>query len=1036
MSTATVERWLEGLGYASEAAVLHRQGALLPDGHPYASELNALLQPEGAIRAQAVFDVEGVPTVVFVEDDGAALRTIPLDEIRKRIWNQNLASIVIEVSGDVARAMPVKKLTNAEEVLELSSARPDGPFSALDVRSANVLRRKPTWFDVKDRVDQKLLENLSVLVAQLTRLGFASNWTEELRRQRAELLMGQVLFISYLEHRDIVGATYRERRGVSQLHTLIRNVDRKELGRLIDSLRKDFNGDFLGDDRHDPWSRLNETGFGLLDSFLRRTELSTGQQSFWNYDFSFLPVELLSGLYETFLSTEEQAKHGAYYTPRNLAMLAVDQAFLTSTNPLEETIFDGACGSGILLTTAYRRLIALSEAKERRQLGFRERGELLLARIFGADINAMACRVTAFSLYLSLLEGLAPADIMEAQDRDGVKLPTLAGRNLSSGNDGDFFVDHTASSERTFSLLISNPPWAEPQREEETSADLWARKYGIPYARRQIAGAYALHALDYLREGGRICLILPIGQFLGKSSEAFVEYILRAYRPTRLINFGDLQNLLFPTSENTCHVFVGSKRSVLEQRGIPLDEVFDYLVPKADLSLALGRLTMQSADRHILQTSQVASDPQILVTLMWGDRNDISIWTRLSLRSTFADFWGGTKDSRRWIVRKGVHLRDRSKTPVSAKPLMRKPFVPITALSTVAPLLHPDLLETWPKNQETVANISDELLEVFDGPRVLFPDGFSRLDHSIRAVFYEEMASFTHSVGVIKGPQEDRDLLRFVAVYLRSTLAKYFLMLRAWKMLCERNGVHLADVESFPFFDVESAPDPIRAKKALRNVSDLLAKLKGLSVQHQVDRYAALREQLDEQVFDYFDLKDQEKILIRESVEILMPSIRPRSFQNLYTPSQRRPEANHLAEYAKTLAESLTDWRMRTGGKGWFEVEVVTNELDREGSLGIVRVLYKGTTSKPATFKSDASDSVVQAVLRDLRAQGMDVIPAGETLQLIADSQFWLNDSLYLVRLLNRRSWTVRQALRDAESIVHTVQRHPARAEREEHRWQ
>jgi CheY-like chemotaxis protein len=187
--------------------------------------------------------------------------------------------------------------------------------------------------------------------------------------------------------------------------TLIRNVDRKELGRLIDSLRKDFNGDFLGDDRHDPWSRLNESGFGLLDSFLKRTELSTGQQSFWNYDFSFLPVELLYGLYETFLSTEEQAKHGAYYTPRNLAMLAVDQAFLTSTNPLEETIFDGACGSGILLTTAYRRLIALSEAKERRQLGFRERRELLLAQIFGADINVMACRVTAFSLYLSLPEG-------------------------------------------------------------------------------------------------------------------------------------------------------------------------------------------------------------------------------------------------------------------------------------------------------------------------------------------------------------------------------------------------------------------------------------------------------------------------------------------------------------------------------------------------------------------------------------------------------------------------------------------------------
>jgi len=190
------------------------------------------------------------------------------------------------------------------------------------------------------------LSRQSLCLGRTPHTRFASDEQEEMRRYRAELLMGQVLFISYLEHRDIVGATYRARRGVSQLHSLIRNANRSEVGRLIDFLRQDFNGDFLGDDRHDPWAALNDTGFALLDSFLRRTEMSTGQQNFWNYDFSFIPVELLSGLYETFLSTEEQAKTGAYYTPRNLAMLAVDQAFLTSENPLDETIFDGACGSG------------------------------------------------------------------------------------------------------------------------------------------------------------------------------------------------------------------------------------------------------------------------------------------------------------------------------------------------------------------------------------------------------------------------------------------------------------------------------------------------------------------------------------------------------------------------------------------------------------------------------------------------------------------------------------------------------------------
>jgi hypothetical protein len=87
------------------------------------------------------------------------------------------------------------------------------------------------------------------------------------------------------------------------------------------------------------------------------------------------------------------------------------------------------------------------------------------------------------------------------------------------------------------------------------------------------------------------------------------------------------------------------------------------------MSLALGRLTMQSADRHQLQTRSVAGDPQLLVTMMWGDANDLALWTRLIARGTFADFWKGPRELRRWINRKGIHLNDKSREAVSAEPL-------------------------------------------------------------------------------------------------------------------------------------------------------------------------------------------------------------------------------------------------------------------------------------------------------------------------------------------------------------------------------
>ncbi|ODS88398.1 MULTISPECIES: N-6 DNA methylase [unclassified Devosia] len=1021
--TTGVQNWLDKLGYSAEPAVLHVRGTPVSETHPYALEIKALLRPDGAIRAQAVFEVEGVPTVVFVGDDDNPLTSAALDDARKRIWNQNLATIVIEFKGDQALALPARKLKQAGERLRLEEARPDGPFSALDVATANLSRRLPKWFDVKARVDRKLLANLSTTVSKLSDDGYPKVASGKERRRLAELLMGQVLFVSYLEHREIVGTTYRQRREVAELHGLVTQHHRDGIRTLIDWLRSDFNGDFLGGDRHDPWTALSDAGFDLLNQFLRRTDMRTGQGDFWNYDFSYIPVELLSGLYEKFLTPEQQAKEGAYYTPRNLAMLAVDQAFMASPDPIAETIFDGACGSGILLTTAYRRLIALSEAKQGRQLGFAERARLLERSIFGGDINFMACRVTAFSLYLSLLEGLDPADILAAQERDGTKLPSLNGKNLIHGNDeADFFRKTHTFHGRRFSLIISNPPWAEPEGEDHTSTDDWADAAGVPFARRQIAGAYALRAREFLSEGGRVCLILPIGQFLGASSAAFVSHVLSTYRPTRLINFGDLQGLLFPTAENTCHVFLGEARSDESAIHIPFDETFEYLVPKADLSLALGRLTMQSADRHALQTRSVAEDPQLLVTMMWGDASDLAIWTRLALRGTFADFWQGPREFRRWVNRKGIHLNDKSRDAVDVGELRDKPHVPIAALSAGSPVLHPILLTKWPATQDTVVGLNDAVRAVFDGPRVLFPDGFSKGEQNIRAVYYDGPASFTHSIGVIAGKQEDAALLQFSAIYLRSTLARYFLMMRGWKMLCERNGVHLADVEAFPFFAPEDAPDVVAASSALATVQAQMTALTALPELDQGRRYADLRSEFDDAVFSYFGLTAEEQILVRETVEVLMPSIRPRSFKSLDTPAQHRADADDLKIYARALAEALTTWRTKTHGSGRFHVNVMASDPSRSGPSGIVRVAYSNQSTGQPQVSTEVSDELVLETLTQLRKAGLRVIASGDFLALVPDVHLWFDGALYLVRPLTQRSWTVRQALRDAEHIVRSVQ--------------
>jgi hypothetical protein len=424
-----------------------------------------------------------------------------------------------------------------------------------------------------------------------------------------------------------------------------------------------------------------------------------------------------------------------------------------------------------------------------------------------------------------------------------------------------------------------------------------------------------------------------------------------------------------------------------------------------------------------VQTQSVAQDPQLLVMLMWGDANDLALWTRLTSRGTFEDFWRGPRQSRRWVSRKGVHFEDASREAVSANRLRRRPFVPIAALSAGSPILHRDLLKKWPTERETVVGLSDEVLAVFDGPRVLFPDGFSREDLSVRAVYFDGPASFNHSIGVIAGPKSDRPLLQFAAIYLRSNLARYFLMMRGWKMLSERNGVHLSDVEGFPFCEPDETPNPKAARAALSEVQKRMKQLARLPEMEQRHRYQSMKEALDDVVFKYFDLSPDERALVNETVELLMPSIRPRSFRSLDTPIQKPAKIADFKRYSKSLADSLTAWRKRTGGAGRFDVRVLTNDPHHAGTVGIAQIKYYQAPTAPATFEAEVNNQVVLSLLAELRRAGLCFVSSGEALHLVPDAHIWCDGSLFIARPLSKKNWTIRQALRDSEELVRQIQR-------------
>ena len=170
-----------------------------------------------------------------------------------------------------------------------------------------------------------------------------------------------------------------------------------ETYQLFDELARRFNGDLfpINDLERD---QVKPQHLQRLGRFLDGEEVTSGQMYFWAYDFKYIPIELISAIYETFLD-EDRRKTSAYYTPPEIVDFVLNEVLPFETEPQNVRILDPACGSGIFLVEAYRRLVTLHRhARGGQNLSFGELRDLLIGSINGVDISEEAIQVASVQL--------------------------------------------------------------------------------------------------------------------------------------------------------------------------------------------------------------------------------------------------------------------------------------------------------------------------------------------------------------------------------------------------------------------------------------------------------------------------------------------------------------------------------------------------------------------------------------------------------------------------------------------------------------
>lgn len=829
-------------------------------------------------------------------------------------------------------------------------------------------RARPLQFQRGTRVDRVLLDNLRDL---RTIVG-----TSEEKRQYLDAFVGRAIFLGYLQDRGIVTADHLEE--LSGFRSYIAAVERgvQTCYRLFEELGARFDGDIFAFSGSEV-SVLTDADLDMVGSFLRGGNLATGQEAFFPYDFSVIPPELISSIYEQLLE-DTRRQQGTYYTPRHLVDMVLDEVLPWGKEAVVR-ILDPACGSGTFLSECFRRLLFAYSKPDRPRLSYQDLSSILTESIFGVDQNDTAINVAAFGLYLSLLEEVDPPTAWRH-----ARLPKLKGRNLIVA---DFFERHPLTGER-FDLVVGNPPWQSALTEATRD---YIKRQKRPVSDLQAAQAFFWKAQEILRPGGAVALILPAKPFLYNRSAralAFRERLLDDVDVETIIDLSPVRRTIFSEAVAPGIILV-AKGKVLSH-GDSRSAIV-HVVPRiTPLHEAVDGFVVSQEDVHLTAVDVARHYPYVWKLHLWGEPRSFDILARL--RTAFPTL-GEIGAERGWVWGQGFQVKGGDAN--SAEALLGMTFVPTRSV--------------MPFRVQGLGSqiVSDSVMHrprdprLYRGPHVLVRRGL--VDGRLAAVLVGTDAAFNNGIFGIAAPGRDLLHLRLLVAYLNSLLAHYYHFLTSSSWGVERDFVEVSEHLSLPF--------PELTERSARPILQALTHLEATD-----DLQSGTLERLDEAVFSAYELSQADVEAVRETVEIGLDLFR-RGKQSI---AFSRVKMQTLDRYGRVLAESL---RSHLPG---LRVGVEVAQFP-PGDLCGVSV----TLDEPDTLVVGRSLEERHVSLRRLIEEVKERIASWpSSVSILQPSALILDESrVHVVKPVDHRFWTVTRARADAADIIgHVSQQGPEAA--------
>lgn len=1052
---------IENLGYNNSGNFFQR-GTSAFDRVP---DIGHILRAAGrrkACRLQGVyllrpFNNEGssVPVVYVCEADDLSAA----NDIHRLVWNQDIVPFLLILTPAGVRLYSgfqcndrdtgeregiLEPLIQFNEISEQLTE-----FRAESIDSGELWRRRSDDIRPAKRVYWSLLENLKQL---------AKKFRDQFGRQNVKNiihpLIGKYVYLHYLKDREFLSPRRLEEWGIEHNSVFGRTATLSGLQAICDKLDHFLNGRVFPLNFRGANSPTDDHVKRIAGAFAGDTFDGEWQfhLPFAAFKFNFIPIETLSMIYEQFLHLpdnpdsddddehSEGRKAGAYYTP--IPVVNYMLAEMDKRRRLQRgvRVFDPSCGSGAFLVQCYRRLIEREFIYRKKKPAPHELATLLKRHIFGVDMDEDACSVAEFSLYLTLLDYVEPADLV---DHPRFRLPTLRKNNIFCS---DFFKVRPFKTK--FHWVIGNPPWKKliPHKLEDRDkgALQWMKKNAdsMPVGDNSLLQAFAWRSREFVAADGGCALLLHAMTLFEEFSANFRHKFFAAHRILAVTNFSNLARDLFAgrAIAPAAAFFFRPRKTNEIPDDLDMTTVFSPLLANQEttrpnisgMRKETWSITVNGDEVRELPYSDIASGGGLPWKLaMWGSILDASLLGRMQRNwpslgdlearwsRRLASFIVPPRGSQQMFgISEGLQLRQKKSQKKNAEKLDEveevrgKMKLDVKLLDSVRRLFRFS---------------KDELLPVLSGKnnqadeawcrkgRGKLPLTVCRSPHVIVgaarnfAVYSEEFIVVPpRQIGIVS-VNKNHQLLKVLALYLSSDFAYYHQFLTSTQFGVKRDVATLESLRQIPipFLALSSAErtewEALHDRLARTNprlLPDSKQADAALDESPVDDKQDAMLEELNCRVSDTLGLDEAERALVHDLVHVRLAL----NDGKIGRPAMQHAAPNELRTYAQWLKRELDS---SADSDNCYSVTVLHDALS-----GFIVI-------QPANGRANvrvlAANSVAARTLTDARAHLCQ--ERAQWVYFDRALRLHYGEETYLFKPIHRMHWTRTRAILDAVDV-------------------